>query len=280
VGESDKTLYNYSMFSRFKKARGLALDILFPPLCINCAKNIEGMEIICSECFSLIHTHSSMFCPICDLRLLFDKRMCNHGQEIFKKHPYFLAPATNYDDPLIQNLIYYLKYKSFKNISPILGKILENYLKSIYENCKLEIKNYILVPIPLHPKRQKQRGFNQSELLAKFLSERFNIPIISPLKRIKETKPQAQFNKSKNKNSILRRISKILKENEPLMPNYEKRRKNISGAFLIINSKIVRDKNIILIDDVYTSGATMSEASILLKNNGANKIIALVVAKA
>lgn len=260
------------MFSRFKKAQETVLDILFPPLCLNCRKYMQGKELLCSDCFSSIHINNSMFCPVCGLRIIEGKTICRHGPEKLKEYPYLLAPATNYDDEIIRNLIHYFKYKGFIDIALILGILAEKYITTVFRNS--EIINYVLVPVPLHPKRQRQRGFNQSELLAKFLSVKFNLPMINALKRIKNSKPQAKMKKDNKKVYFF--------EDEPdsNARNYEKRKKNISGAFSIINPEEITGKNVILIDDVYTSGATMSEAARILKNHGAKKIIALVVAKA
>lgn len=129
------------------------------------------------------------------------------------------------------------------------------YLKSLEIN-HWSFKNFIIIPIPLHSGRKRQRGFNQAELLGQFIAKDMNLEFCDTLKRIKNNKPQAK------------------------MKNHEERAKNIAGCFKIKNPEIVRGKNILLIDDVYTSGATMNEAAKILKENGARKIIAVVLAKA
>ena len=264
------------MFPPFIKIKKTALDILFPPVCLNCQDYLNTPDgLICKNCLSTIKIHNSLFCPICGLRLFKDKKICNHERKKSDKYPYFLGAATNYDNDAIRNLIHYFKYKSFKNIAPLLGNILVNYTELI----GFQPKDYVITPIPLHPRKEKQRGFNQSELLSKFLAEHYNLPVIDSLKRVRHTEPQARFNKSKRKISLLDGISEILEDGSEISENYEKRRKNISGAFSITDTNEIKGKNIILIDDVYTSGATMSEAARILKAGGAKKIIALVVAK-
>ena len=121
---------------------------------------------------------------------------------------------------------------------------------------KFGIKNFIVVPIPLHYRRERQRGFNQSKLLADEISKKFNIQVVECLKRIKNNDPQAKL-KSNNE-----------------------REKNISGCFKIINPEMIKNKNILLVDDVFTTGATINEAVKILKENSARRIIAIVVAKA
>ena len=252
------------MFPFLIKAKNVFLDILFPPICLNCQKYLNALadadltrtnakntfnKILCDSCYSSIKINNTLFCPVCRARLANNEKICHFNS------PYLLAAATNYDDPVIQNLIHYFKYKGLENLSPILGEILIKYLEDIFRNSKFIIHNSILVPIPLHFWREKQRGFNQSKLLAKNIANHYNIPLVENLKRIKNTDPQA-----KSKNS-------------------EERIKNISGCFEVKNSESIAGKNVILIDDVFTSGATMDEAVKILKKNGAKKIIALIMAK-
>ena len=229
------------------KCKNFVLDILFPPLCLNCKKGLTQNKYLCDNCHNSIQLNTSLFCPVCRLRLAENKKICGHTK-------YLLGAAGNYDDSVIRNLIHYFKYNSFENLTPILGEILLRYI----ENCKLKIENFIIVPIPLHPSRERQRGFNQSKLLAEYIAQRLNLNSIDALKRIKNTKPQAQCK------------------------NNESRTENIKNCFKIKESAIksIKNKNILLIDDVFTTGSTINEAVQILKQNGARKIIALVVAKA
>ncbi len=261
------------------KAKNFILDILFPPLCLNCRKMLNtnqklqttdyGLQTnlnqyLCNNCYNSIQLNTSLFCPVCRLRLADfaspkagfvqpkagNKKICGHAN-------YLLAAAGNYDDPVIKNLIHYFKYKSFENLAPILGEILLNYLKLInFQTYKLS--NFIIVPVPLHRAKERQRGFNQSKLLAEYITKNFNLELMDILKRTKNTKPQAQCKS-------------------------EERIKNISDCFQIknpVDAEKIKNKNILLIDDVFTSGATINEAVKVLKQNGCRKIIALVAAKA
>ncbi len=254
---------------------------------------------------SLIKINNTLFCPICQLRLPENKKICNHSKEDFKEFPFLLGPATDYGNPIVQNLIHYYKYKSFENLAPFLGELMINYLNFLNyppsqkttgvsprmntiggfstalrmeEDASADsaeetkdaaavspwrlhnsfISNFspIVVFIPLHHSRERKRGFNQAKLLAEIVAKNFNLELKNVLMRVKNTPPQAQAE------------------------NREKRRENLFGAFTIIDPDEIKNKNIILIDDVYTSGATMSEAARVLKSRGARKIIALVAAKA
>jgi len=229
------------------KFKNFILDIFFPPICLNCQKHLESKsKLICEPCLSLIKVNNTLFCPVCRARLADNKRICHYDS------PYLLAAAGNYDDLVLQNLIHYFKYKGFKNLTPILGEILIKYLASL----NLNLKSFVLTPIPLHPRKERQRGFNQAKLIAEIVAKNFNLELIESLKRIRNNKPQVG-----------------LKDNEA-------RIKNMAGCFKIQNPEQIKNKNILLVDDVFTSGATINEAVKVLKQNGAKKIIALVIAKA
>lgn len=235
------------------KLKDAVLDILFPPICLNCRKALTNAEdnadlrgkFICEQCFNLIKINTALFCPVCRARLAENKKICHRGAS------YLLGAVGNYNDPVLQNLIHYFKYKKFENLAPILNEMLVKYLKLI----NLKLKNFVVVPIPLHPGRERERGFNQAKLLAEAAARHFNLPLADGLERIKNNKPQAK------------------------LKDFEKRTKNISGCFKIKNPDFIKGKNIVLIDDVFTSGATMDEAARILKKNSAGKIIALALAK-
>lgn len=232
------------------KAKEAVLDILFPRVCLNCEKPLDGKnEFICNACFSSIKINSAFFCPICRGRLPGMEKTCH------PKSSFILAPAGEYNDPVLQNMIQSFKYKGIENFAPVLGELLIRHVK----NCGLQIpqlSNYLITYVPLHKSRERQRGFNQARLLAEYIAKHFNLPLVESLERKKKTEPQAK------------------------MKNKEERLKNISGCFKIKNPESIKKKNAILIDDVFTTGDTINEAVKILKENGAEKIIALVVAKA
>lgn len=238
------------MFLFLIKAKNLALDILFPPLCLNCQKSVDDRnKLICEKCLSLIKFNNTLFCPVCRARLPENKKICHYDSQ------YLLAAAGNYDDTVLQNLIHCFKYKYLKGLAPVLGEITLKYL-GILNLTSLNLKSFIVVPIPLHPKKERQRGFNQAKLIAEFLAQELNLELIEPLKRVKNTEQQAK------------------------LKDQDERIKNINGCFEIKNPEQIGHKNILLIDDVFTSGATINEAVKILKANGASKIITLVLAKA
>ena len=130
-----------------------------------------------------------------------------------------------------------------------LAQLLKHYLLTH------SISGEVLVPVPLHPKRLRERGYNQSVLLARELSKLTNLPVVEDcLVRLQHTPPQAKT------------------------ATVEERRSNVSGAFACRNDG-VRDRQVILIDDVSTSGATLNACALALKAAGAASVWGLVMAR-
>lgn len=239
------------MFQFLIKAKDLFLNILFPPICLSCRKYLDNEnKLVCEKCLSLIKLNTSLFCPVCRSRLAENKKICHFNS------PYILAAAGDYGDPILQNLILCFKYKNFKNLSLILGELALEYINLLNPKPKILKSKTIIAAVPLYSSKQRERGFNQAELIASRLSDALGLPIESPLNKVKKTKNQAG-----------------LKDNE-------ERVKNVSGCFKAKNAEKIAGKNVILVDDVFTSGATINEAVKILKENGAKKIIAFVLAKA
>ena len=238
------------------------LNIIFPQSCPGCGKRV-GRETACGACAASVPIKQTLFCGKCGARLpavaptLPAGRSAKAGLAIRKichsDFPYILGAASDYDNELVKNLIYLLKFKYVKNASAPLGAILIQYIK----NLGLQFKNFIIVPVPLFKKRLRLRGFNQSELIARELANYLNLSVeTSALARVKNTKPQSETK------------------------NINERRKNVENCFAAAKPELILKKNIMLIDDVATSGTTLLEAAKALKTAGARRIIALVVARA
>ena len=224
------------------------LKTLFPKRCFGCDIIVkEDEDFLCSACFSKIRLHQTLFCPVCRARLAENKRICH------KNSGYFLGAAAQYEEGLVKKIIWRLKYEKKPAAAQPLGKILAIYLQSL----KLTTKDYLIIPVPLHPKKEHQRGFNQSLLIAKIISKNFNWELSSDcLLKIENTPPQMEIK------------------------DWEQRQENIAGSFTVAKPELIAGKNILLIDDVVTSGSTFNESVKILKAAGARKIIAVAVAKA
>lgn len=232
------------------------INILFPSLCLSCEKHIRGEGVLCPECFGKISLNQTLFCGKCRARLPDQRKICH------RDFPYLLGAAGNYNDEILKNLIHGLKFKYLKSAARPLGEILIRYTEKLH----LPLEKFLVVPLPLSKNRLRERGFNQAELIAKIFAEHFRLPLITDaLTRGKHTKPQ-----SETKNLL-------------------ERKENVRGCFTVAQpdplrqsaseARTIAGKNILLIDDVTTSGATLLEAAAVLKNAGAKKIIALTVAK-
>jgi ComF family protein len=207
------------------------LDLLYPPVCGICGKG-----------------KNTYLCKKCEIKL---KREAVFGideyqDKYFDKHYYIFRY-----DSFIRKII--LDYKF--NEKPFLYKSFINFFNK-YQKKYLQIDFYdIIVPVPISKKRLKQRGYNQSYLIAKEISEILNIKIEKDILVKKENNIQQ---------STL---------------NKEEREKNVQDVYEIKNKESIKDKKILLIDDIFTTGATVNECSKLLKSAGAEKIDIFTIAK-
>lgn len=150
---------------------------------------------------------------------------------------------------MIRKAIHELKYRNLKTIAPCLAELLADYLRSN------PLPGEVLVCVPLHPRRLRERGYNQSSLLARELGRRIGLPVIEDcLIRVRLAQPQVKA------------------------VNVEERRRNVAGAFVCRDER-VRGKQVILIDDVCTSGATLESCAVALKSKGAMSVWGLTLAR-
>ncbi len=154
---------------------------------------------------------------------------------------------------VIRTAIHRFKFKNRKNLGEALGMVLVKYIS---HTPTLNMKEMdMIVPVPLHKKRRRKRGFNQVRILAESLNRYFGTPVIDAIERSRDTK--AQFD----------------------LPRGE-RFKNVYRAFKVFDQNAVKDKRILLIDDIYTTGATIIECSKALKSAGAKRVEILTLSRA
>ena len=244
------------MMSVLERSFHAFLDVLFPPQCVSCKRRLlrsgSRTPVICDACFSAIPISSGFFCPACKKRL-YEPRVSCHRDARF-----VAGAATPFDSLQIQALIHALKYQSCRNAAFPLAALLHAYCGKM--KFFDSFSSALLIPIPLYPRRERARGFNQAACIAQsFLSLSHNLNVALDSKNLVRTRNTSSQTKQKT---------------------YEDRRKNVEGSFSLRRPDLVRGRNIILLDDVYTSGATVSEAVRILKQAGARRIVALTVAKA
>ena len=242
------------MFHRLSR---IVLDILFPPLCAYCEAYLDGASMpICEPCFGTIMKNTSLFCPICNARLANNRRVCIHAKRHNDRFPYLLGAATVYDDPVARACIHRCKYEKVHALAPVLARLLIEYSTALDPKPAHFAARPTVVPIPLHMHKERKRGFNQAALIAGSFAHAMQFPYDELLVKLIDNDPQAQAK------------------------GHATRMERMRGAFAVPRPEAARNKTIILIDDVSTSGATLSEAAQTLKQAGAKKIFALVVAKA
>lgn len=166
----------------------------------------------------------------------------------------------SYEEPLRKMIIL---FKGKRKIS--IGKKLGKLMGRILQHDKIIAKANLLVPVPLHAVKQRERGYNQSEILTQEISNYTRIPELSnALFQIKPTKPQKSFTA----------------ENLSLEEERKLREANVKDAFNVRKPEQVRDKKIVLIDDVMTTGATLDECASELYKAGARDVFAITCARA
>ena len=229
-------------------------EVVFPAQCLGCAEILHPFtgQMFCSACSDKINFINGCMCPICGTTFS-DSPAENHlCGDCLEKRPYFsFARAVFSYEDIILNAIHHFKYN--RNIS--IGEMLASFMAD-FSFPDIDFKDYSLImPVPLHIKRLRERGFNQSLILARALGEKQQIPVIfSVLKKHKFTLTQTGSNK-------------------------KERKQNIKGAFEVSSKKEISGKNIILVDDVYTTGATANECAKTLIKAGAQKVAVLTLAR-
>lgn len=207
------------------------LGLVFPAKCLGCGmKN----KILCEGCLEKL-------------------------PDVFASSRPWIFSATSYQDEIVKKAVWLFKYKRLKILAQPLAELIYRRSRTRFPLGTLDPKSgpsWLIIPIPLSGKRFRQRGYNQSELMAKFLSDKMSVMLATDvLYKIKETISQVEIK------------------------DREKRLKNLEGAFGVKNSEIIKDKNIILVDDITTTGATLSEAKKVLLRARAKKVIGLTLAR-
>jgi len=233
----------------FNKVRKLALDVLFPIRCIGCQK--ENFWL-CDTCLTHVTIQTEHVCGVCEKMITPDGRTCHSCKK--KNMLDGLIVATSYANSFVSHAIHLYKYRFVPDLHTSLG----NLLVKAFQKTDIPLPD-IIIPIPLHPRRLRWRGFNQSFLLARHLSKKllpqFEIPLKECLVRNRYTSPQMEIK------------------------NYHSRKQNLAGAFSMAEKEDVKNKTVLLVDDVATTGSTISECAKVLKKAGAKEVFAIVIAR-
>ncbi len=227
------------------------VDLLFPSLCPVCGTGLlpDG-QTLCSLCLQDVSLIRSPCCTACG-REMIDSAAADHlcGRCLRKSPPYSSARAVaHYQEP-VSGLLHRLKYQGEISVLPALREIV-----GLLSPFPLQDSDRI-VPVPLHLSRLRQRGFNQALLLANLLfPNRKDLILVDSLIRVRHTIPQTGLDGGD-------------------------RRKNLHQAFTVRFPERVRRKNIVLVDDVFTTGTTVSECSKMLLRAGAAEVRVVTLAR-
>lgn len=230
------------------------LDFLFPKSCVSCRK--IG-SYICPDCFVKIKSIDTPICPVCT-----KPAICGltHPKCQGRLKLDGLVCLFAYQGP-IRAALKKIKFSSIFALIPELATLANEEIEENEVLYKFLVKEKpLVVPIPLHWFRENERGFNQSAFLGRQIAQRRSLSFREDLLvREKYTLPQAKLKKKERKSNI----QGVFKINEGLSPNFP----------------ISQFPNILLIDDIWTTGATMREASKVLKRAGAKKVWGLALAR-
>ena len=216
------------------RAAGPLLDLIFPRTCAGCGR--EG-GYLCDECEATIPRLKPPQCGLCSAPSR--SRLCAWCRSA--NQPFDRITAPYRWTGVLQELVYSLKYRNVRASAPHLAEMMSAHL------ADESITADVIVPVPLHSSRERERGYNQSELLAGEISKSTSIPMATDvLARTRNTPPQVS------------------------MTTPEERRQNVVGAFECVGD--VAGKRVLLIDDVVTTGATVVECSAKLRQAGAASI--------
>ncbi len=216
-------------------------DFFLPRLCASCEKKLFlDEEIICPDCINSFHFAEKE-------RLLYEFNRKFSGKQFITE---YLSLFIFEKDKELQEVIHKLKYRNRFQVGSFLGKLIFIWYGEQIKEWKIDM----IIPVPLHHLKKAERGYNQSAYIAKGLSKHSGIEL---------------------KEKILKR--KRFTESQT-MKTLNEREVNIRGAFVVKKPGFIKSKNILLVDDVITTGATIKECGRCLINNGANRIYAASVA--
>jgi ComF family protein len=230
-----------------------AVSLLYPPVCTICGKSIRGGEYLCERCEANAFRIHAPFCHKCSepfdgsITSAFTCANCAHREIHFEA-----AVAAYRGRGVVRQIIHEFKY----NRQIHLRHLVARWLGAALDDERLCGRRFdLIVPVPLHPARQRERGFNQAGLLAKLLARQSSIPVKPLLERIRYTNTQTALDRSE-------------------------RMENLHNAFRLRKNADVRGLRMLLVDDVLTTGATLNECARVLKRAGALSVHAATAARA
>ena len=230
-----------------------ALSLFYPPTCEGCSASIGAGEYLCTTCRSRAPRIVPPFCSKCSepfsgaITGSFSCSNCANQTLHFEA-----AVAAYRARGIVRRLIHEFKYHQREYLRHVIG----DWLAEVMNDSRLHSAQFdAIVPVPLHPAKHRERGFNQAVLLARSLSARTSLPVKLALERVRYTKTQTAFDRAE-------------------------RMQNLRNAFRLRAGQDVQGSRVLLVDDVLTTGSTLSECARLLKKSGACSVYAATAARA
>jgi competence protein ComFC len=228
-------------------------SLFYPATCVVCSADVERHEYLCEGCRGRAPRITPPFCAKCSepfsgaITQPFGCANCEHRTLHFDS-----AISAYRSRGLVRQLVHALKYGHQRHLRHPLAE----WLGETLNDPRLHGRRFdLIVPVPLHPARERERGFNQATLLAELLAHRVAVPLRLALERIRYTKTQTAYDRAE-------------------------RMENLHDAFRLRKNLNVRQLHVLLIDDVLTTGSTLSECARVLKKAGALSVYAATAARA
>jgi ComF family protein len=239
-----------SVLPQLSQIKGAALDFLFPRFCVGCGK--EG-SFVCAACLASLKRIENPVCSRCGIPLVSAGSSVNNAP-LCANCAGWAADIDSIRSPFefdgaMRKTVHEFKYRNLRAISGQLAQLLAEYLSDH------PIDYDVIVPVPLHPKRLRERGYNQAGLLSGDLSKLTGVPV--------------------NDTSLIRRVYNV---QQAKTAGLAERHKNVIGIFSIIDVDL-HQKKVLLIDDVTTSGATLNACAAVLKASGVYSVRGLTLAR-
>ena len=233
-----------ALLTRISRIASAGLDLLYPPRCAGC--NREG-RFICHACLNAQPRLLPPYCLAC-AQPLARGSVCADCRSLPTAIDAIRAPFLM--EGTVRTAVHRLKYGNLRSIAPLLGELMAEFMAAE------GIDGDTMVPVPLHPRRERQRGYNQAHLLARESGKLMQIPVTTrALSRVSNAPPQARSATALD------------------------RKANVRDSFRCPDPNAVEGRVVVLIDDVCTTGATLDACAIALKSAGASRVCGVTLAR-
>lgn len=228
------------------------VELLYPSNCVGCGSAQAADTFLCDECRASTPRITPPFCRCCSRPfegIISGEFTCPNCED--RALAFDCVVSIYQAKGVLRDLIHRFKYGGQFYLRRLLSEIL---LEAMRDERMAATPIDAFVPVPLHPARRRERGFNQAEALAKSVSKKTAIPVLDCIERRSYTQTQTRFDRAE-------------------------RMRNLRDAFVLRKNSIVFRKNLVLLDDVLTTGSTLHECALVLREAGAESVRAITVVR-